>query len=90
MRATRSNLLLHRGAQPKRGDEGQYPHQGDIARLARHPYSGRTTEHPGVRLLSVVRYPYLVYYSVDESTKEVHILRIRHSCPRSRPAPRIV
>lgn len=53
--------------------------KGDIARLARHPYSGRTTEHPGVRLLSVVRYPYLVFYSVDESAKEVHILRIRHS-----------
>jgi plasmid stabilization system protein ParE len=29
-------------------------------------------------LLAIVRYPYLVFYSVDEAAKEVHILRIRH------------
>jgi len=50
-----------------------------IKRLARHPYSCRATEHPGIRALSIVRYPYLVFYSVDETAKEVHILRIRHS-----------
>jgi addiction module RelE/StbE family toxin len=50
-----------------------------IGRLARHPYSCRATEHPGIRLLSVVRFPYLVFYSVDDAAREVHILRIRHS-----------
>jgi toxin ParE1/3/4 len=49
-----------------------------IARLGRNPYSCRATETPGVRLLSIVRYPYLVFYSVDEVAREVHILRIRH------------
>jgi plasmid stabilization system protein ParE len=29
--------------------------------------------------LSVVSYPYLVFYSVDDAAREVHILRIRHS-----------
>jgi plasmid stabilization system protein ParE len=50
-----------------------------IGRLARHPYSCRATEHPGIRVLSVVSYPYLVFYSVDDAAREVHILRIRHS-----------
>ena len=49
-----------------------------IERLARHPYSCRASEHPGIRVLSIVRYPYLVFYSVDEAAQEVHILRIRH------------
>jgi addiction module RelE/StbE family toxin len=50
-----------------------------IARLERHPHSCRATEHPGIRVLPIVRYPYLVFYSVDEGANEVHILRIRHS-----------
>jgi toxin ParE1/3/4 len=50
-----------------------------IARLGRHPYSCRATENPGIRLLAIVRYPYLVFYRVDDTAKEVHILRIRHS-----------
>jgi addiction module RelE/StbE family toxin len=37
-----------------------------IARLERHPHSCRATEHPGIRVLPIVRYPYLVFYSVDE------------------------
>jgi toxin ParE1/3/4 len=49
-----------------------------IARIARHPYSCRASEHPGIRVLPVVRYPYLVFYSVDEVAKEVHILRNRY------------
>jgi addiction module RelE/StbE family toxin len=49
-----------------------------IARLGRSPYSCRATEHPGIRLLAIVRYPYLVFYRVEEKAKEVHILRIRH------------
>ena len=49
-----------------------------IARLGRDPYSCRATENPGIRLLAIVRYPYLVFYSVDDTAKEVHILRIRH------------
>ena len=50
-----------------------------IERLARLPYSSRQTEIEGIRVLAVVRYPYLVFYSVDEEAREVHVLRIRHS-----------
>lgn len=50
-----------------------------IERLGRHPYSARPTERVGIRVLPIVRYPYLVFHAVDETAKEVHILRIRHS-----------
>lgn len=50
-----------------------------IERLGRHPYSCRASEHPGIRVLSIVRYPYLVFCSVDEGAQEVHVLRVRHS-----------
>ncbi|MFZ1102133.1 MAG: type II toxin-antitoxin system RelE/ParE family toxin [Hyphomicrobiaceae bacterium] len=53
--------------------------QRAINRLGRHPYSARPTERAGIRVLAVVRYPYLVFYTVDEAAREVHILRIRHS-----------
>lgn len=50
-----------------------------ILRVGRHPYSARPTERFGIRVLPIVRYPYLVFYAVDEAAREVHILRIRHS-----------
>jgi addiction module RelE/StbE family toxin len=50
-----------------------------IGRLAHFPYSCRATVHPGIRVLSIVRYPYLVFYTVDEAAQEVQILRVRHS-----------
>ena len=50
-----------------------------IGRLARFPYSCRETERPGIRVLAIVRYPYLVFYAVDEAAQEVQILRVRHS-----------
>lgn len=33
---------------------------------------------PGVRLLSVVSYPYLIFYTVDAAAEEVRVLRVRH------------
>lgn len=50
-----------------------------ISRLASLPYSCRPTKWPGIRVLSIVRYPYLVFYTVDEVAQEVQILRVRHS-----------
>jgi toxin ParE1/3/4 len=47
-----------------------------IERLTQFPYSARAAEHPGVRVL-VVR-AYLVFYAVDETSQEIHVLRIRH------------
>lgn len=53
--------------------------RGAIYRLAILPYSGRPTESPGIRQLAIVRYPYLVFYTVDEVRQEVLILRVRHT-----------
>jgi toxin ParE1/3/4 len=50
-----------------------------IGRLAGFPYSCRETDRPGIRVLPIVRYPYLVFYIVDEAAQEVQILRVRHS-----------
>ena len=50
-----------------------------ISRLTRFPYSCRETEYPGIRLLSITKYRYLVFYAVDDAKQEVQILRIRHS-----------
>jgi toxin ParE1/3/4 len=44
-----------------------------IGRLALFPYSSRRTEIDNIRVLAVVRYPYLVFYSVDEDVQEIHI-----------------
>jgi plasmid stabilization system protein ParE len=50
-----------------------------IDRLARHPYSARSSDRPGVRVLTVSRYPYIVLYSVNEAAQQVRILRVRHT-----------
>jgi len=50
-----------------------------IDRLAHRPYSARPSDRPGVRVLTVTRYPYIVLYSVDESVQQVRILRVRHT-----------
>jgi toxin ParE1/3/4 len=50
-----------------------------IDRLADFPYSARPSEAPDIRELSIVRYPYIVFYSVDEDKREVLILRVRHA-----------
>jgi toxin ParE1/3/4 len=50
-----------------------------IDRLALLPYSGRQSEVESIRELPVVRYPYIVFYTVDTNTGEVVILRVRHT-----------
>lgn len=50
-----------------------------IKRLGDFPYSSRPSEVPGVRELPIVRYPYIVFYAVNDEVREVHILRIRHT-----------
>jgi toxin ParE1/3/4 len=44
---------------------------------------GHKTEHPHVRALSVVRYPYVIFYTLILEADEVLILRVRHG--RRRP-----
>jgi toxin ParE1/3/4 len=53
--------------------------QRSIGRLADFPYSARPSEIPDIRELPIVRYPYIVFYAVDEDRREVLILRVRHA-----------
>lgn len=54
-----------------------------IELLRQFPRAGRETDIAGVRVIPVVRYPYLVYHVV--LGEEVVVLHIRHS---ARDAPR--
>jgi toxin ParE1/3/4 len=47
-----------------------------VSQLQKHPYLGRPTREPGIRSLSINRYPYIVYYRVTDDT--VSIVHIRH------------
>jgi toxin ParE1/3/4 len=53
--------------------------QRSVERLASFPYSSRASEVPGIRELPIVRYPYIVFYTVDDVSREVHVLRVRHT-----------
>jgi plasmid stabilization system protein ParE len=46
--------------------------------LEQFPHAGHLTDEPDVRVLSVIRYPYLIFYNVDLVTDEVVILHVRH------------
>jgi toxin ParE1/3/4 len=48
-----------------------------IAWLADFPLMAPTTDEPGVRELTLVRYPYKIYYEVQSD--EVWIVHIRHT-----------
>ena len=50
-----------------------------IDQLADFPCSGRPSEIAGIRELPIVRYPYIVFYTVDAPAEEVLILRVRHT-----------
>jgi toxin ParE1/3/4 len=50
-----------------------------IDQLADFPYSGRRSEIADIRELPIVRYPYIVFYAVDEPADQVLILRVRHT-----------
>jgi addiction module RelE/StbE family toxin len=47
--------------------------------LADFPRSARQSEIPGIREMPIVRYPYIVFYTIDDAVEEVHILRVRHT-----------
>lgn len=50
-----------------------------INRLRFLPRSCELTDQAGVRRLPIVRYPYVVFYIVDDDAGEVVILRVRHT-----------
>lgn len=49
-----------------------------LQHLVRFPRLGRPQKVEGVRKLVTRRYPYLVYYTLDEEIGEVVILTIQH------------
>ena len=51
--------------------------------LGDFPGMGSQTDQEGVRMLPVVRYPYLIFYTIVATDGSVRILRIRHG--RRRP-----
>ena len=46
--------------------------------LVLFPYIGRRQKTEGVRKLVTRRYPYLVYYTIDEASEEIVIIAIQH------------
>jgi toxin ParE1/3/4 len=47
--------------------------------LADFPRSAKASEVPDIREMPIVRYPYIVFYTVDDAAQEVIILRVRHT-----------
>lgn len=47
--------------------------------VAGFPALGRAQDVPGVRKIVVRRFPYFVYYAVDEAAAEIAVLTIRHA-----------
>jgi toxin ParE1/3/4 len=52
--------------------------------LSQHPGLGRETDIPGIRVLAVPRYPYLVYHSLEGD--ELVIIHVRDGA-RAAPEP---
>lgn len=49
------------------------------------PEAGHLTDEPGVRMFPTVRYPYLVFYTVNPAEAEIVILHVRHGAQERRP-----
>jgi toxin ParE1/3/4 len=47
--------------------------------LGEFPLLGHLTDENGVRMLSVVRYPFVIFYAIDGATGEIVILHVRHA-----------
>jgi toxin ParE1/3/4 len=49
------------------------------ALLEEFPLVGHLTDEANVRVLSVVRYPFLIFYAIDDAADEIIILHVRHT-----------
>jgi addiction module RelE/StbE family toxin len=52
---------------------------GSLQNLVLFPEVGRQQKIEGVRKLVTRRYPYLVYYTIDETAEEIIFITIQHS-----------
>ena len=74
------NIHLYLAARSPVGARNvQLAMQSAFAQLADFPYLGRAQTHPNLRKLGVARYPYNVYYTVDEQAGEIVIITVRHT-----------
>lgn len=53
--------------------------RGAIELISAHPWHGRKQTTRNVRRVAVRKYPYNIYYRVDEAANEIVILNIRHA-----------
>jgi toxin ParE1/3/4 len=51
--------------------------------LATTPRIGRTTDRPGIFVLTMARYPYVIFYRLIPRKGQVRVIRIRHTSRRS-------
>jgi plasmid stabilization system protein ParE len=77
--AARQYLCLYRRPQPAVRAPRDRTHQAFDRAACDFPYSGRPSEIADIRELPIVRYPYIVFYTVDAPAEEVLILRVRHT-----------
>jgi toxin ParE1/3/4 len=54
-------------------------------RLESFPFTGIEADEDGTYILPIVRYPYMLYYTVDDRADQIRILHIRHTA-RKKPA----
>jgi plasmid stabilization system protein ParE len=50
-----------------------------VALLEEFPLLGHLTDEAQVRVLAVVRYPFVIFYAIDDTADEVVILHVRHA-----------
>jgi toxin ParE1/3/4 len=58
--------------------------EGLASLIGEIPFIGHLTDEQGVRMMPVVRYPFLIFYTVNDAVDEVVILHVRHAA-RQRP-----
>ena len=49
------------------------------ALLGEFPLVGHLTDEADVRVLSVVRYPFMIFYTIDNAADEIVVLHVRHT-----------
>jgi toxin ParE1/3/4 len=59
--------------------------QAAIALLAIHPHIGVRTDDPSIRRLTVIPYPYFVFYEINEAGVTIHAVRHTARDPSSMP-----
>jgi plasmid stabilization system protein ParE len=51
---------------------------GLVSLLEEYPLMGHRADEEGVRVMSAVRYPFLIFYAIDDAADEIVILHVRH------------